>query len=189
MAGSRSSSSQPRSSARRSSCSSSGGSSRIAARCGLREETPHVPSEAAPPPLAEHTSGIALGIEGLMEKLWGGEPFWGLGYEWDPDWYLTEAQQKLRALLIELCESELRANAKALGRRAALSARQLRGSGRARVPVADRARGARRPRPESRRLRDGVRDARPLRVRVDGDVLRDAHVRRGRDHGARRRPS
>ena len=47
-----------------------------------------------------------------MEKTWGGEPFWGLGYEWDPDWFLTERQQELRATLIELCEKEMRANAK-----------------------------------------------------------------------------
>ena len=48
----------------------------------------------------------------MAEKTWGGEPFWGLGYEWDPDWFLTERQQELRAKLIELCEQEMRANAK-----------------------------------------------------------------------------
>ena len=48
----------------------------------------------------------------MSEKMWGGEPFWGLGYEWDPDWVLTERQRELRAKLIELCESEMRANAK-----------------------------------------------------------------------------
>ena len=48
----------------------------------------------------------------MSEKLWGGEPFWGLGYEWDPDWVLTERQKELRAKLIDLCESDLRANAK-----------------------------------------------------------------------------
>ena len=42
----------------------------------------------------------------------GGEPFWGLGYEWDPDWVLTDRQRELRTLLIELCEKEMRANAK-----------------------------------------------------------------------------
>src|ERR687896_383805 len=44
--------------------------------------------------------------------MWGSEPFWGLGYEWDPDWFLTERQKELRAKLIELCEEEMRANAK-----------------------------------------------------------------------------
>src|SRR4051812_40526341 len=48
----------------------------------------------------------------MAEKTWGGEPFWGLGYDWDPDWFLTERQQELRAKLIELCEQEMRANAK-----------------------------------------------------------------------------
>jgi alkylation response protein AidB-like acyl-CoA dehydrogenase len=46
------------------------------------------------------------------EKMWGGEPFWGLDSSWDPDWLLTERQRKLRQTLIDLCEQELRANAK-----------------------------------------------------------------------------
>jgi alkylation response protein AidB-like acyl-CoA dehydrogenase len=48
----------------------------------------------------------------MAEKTWGGEPFWGLGYDWDPDWVLTERQLELRETLIGLCESEMRANAK-----------------------------------------------------------------------------
>jgi alkylation response protein AidB-like acyl-CoA dehydrogenase len=48
----------------------------------------------------------------MSEKMWGAEPFWGLGYEWDPDWVYTDRQKELRAQLIELCEKELRANAK-----------------------------------------------------------------------------
>ena len=48
----------------------------------------------------------------MTEKMWGAEPFWGLGYEWDPDWVLTDRQKELRATIIELCETELRANAK-----------------------------------------------------------------------------
>jgi alkylation response protein AidB-like acyl-CoA dehydrogenase len=48
----------------------------------------------------------------MADKTWGDEPFWGLGYEWDPDWFLTERQKELRAKLIELCEQEMRANAK-----------------------------------------------------------------------------
>jgi alkylation response protein AidB-like acyl-CoA dehydrogenase len=46
------------------------------------------------------------------EKKWGGEPFWGLGYDWDPNWVLTDRQKELREELIELCEKEMRANAK-----------------------------------------------------------------------------
>ena len=48
----------------------------------------------------------------MPEKMWNGEPFWGLGYEWDPEWVLTDRQRELRDTLIELCESEMRANAK-----------------------------------------------------------------------------
>ena len=48
----------------------------------------------------------------MAEKMWGDERFWGLGYDWDPDWFYTDGQKELRALLIELCEQELRANAK-----------------------------------------------------------------------------
>jgi alkylation response protein AidB-like acyl-CoA dehydrogenase len=44
-------------------------------------------------------------------KMWGGEPFWGLGFEWDPQWVLTERQKALQARLIELCRTELRINA------------------------------------------------------------------------------
>src|ERR1700716_2851404 len=48
----------------------------------------------------------------MSEKTWGEEPFWGLGHEWDPEWVLTDRQRELRDLLIELCEKEMRANAK-----------------------------------------------------------------------------
>ena len=48
----------------------------------------------------------------MPEKMWSGEPFWGLGYEWDPEWVLTDRQRELRDLLIELSEKEMRANAK-----------------------------------------------------------------------------
>jgi len=48
----------------------------------------------------------------MSEKMWGDEPFWGLGYEWDPDWILTDRQRGLRETLISLCETEMRANAK-----------------------------------------------------------------------------
>ena len=83
----------------------------------------------------------------MSEKMWGSEPFWGLGYEWDPDWFLTDRQKELRALLIELCEKEMRER-QALGRRAALPAPQPRAPRRARLPRADGARGVRRTRRE-----------------------------------------
>ncbi|MGH2890781.1 MAG: acyl-CoA dehydrogenase family protein [Solirubrobacteraceae bacterium] len=47
----------------------------------------------------------------MNEKLWNGEPFWGLGREWDPEWVLSDRQRDLRDLLIELCGREMRANA------------------------------------------------------------------------------
>jgi hypothetical protein len=48
----------------------------------------------------------------VSDKTWGAEPFWGLDSDWDPDWTLTERQRKLRQELIDLCEQELRANAR-----------------------------------------------------------------------------
>jgi alkylation response protein AidB-like acyl-CoA dehydrogenase len=48
----------------------------------------------------------------MPEKLWGTESFWGLSYDWDPDWILTDRQKELRETLIGLCEQEMRANAK-----------------------------------------------------------------------------
>lgn len=48
----------------------------------------------------------------MSEKKWGDEEFWGLTYDWDPDWFLTDRQKELREQLIELCEKEMRANAK-----------------------------------------------------------------------------
>ena len=122
--------------------------------------------------------------EGMADKTWGGEPFWGLGYDWDPDWLLTERQKELRAKLIDLCERRDARQREALGRRAALPAAQLRDPRRERLPLADRARGVRRARREPRGLHDGLRDARALRLRLHGHVLRHAHGRGGDDHAA-----
>ena len=44
--------------------------------------------------------------------MWGSEPYWGLGYDWDPDWVLTDRHKELRATLIDLCQREMRDNAK-----------------------------------------------------------------------------
>ncbi len=120
----------------------------------------------------------------MSEKQWGGEPYFGLGYDWDPDWLLTDRQRELRELLIELCEKEMRANAKTSDDGARLPAAQPRAARRARLPGPHRARGVRRPRREPRRLRDDLRDDRPLRLRVDGHVLRHAHRRGAGDHAA-----
>src|SRR5260221_14700748 len=44
--------------------------------------------------------------------MWGPEHCRGLGYEWDPDWVLTDRHKELRATLIDLCQREMRENAK-----------------------------------------------------------------------------
>ena len=73
----------------------------------------------------------------MSEKMWGAEPFWGLGYDWDPDWVLTDRQKELRATLIELCEKEMRANAKRSDDELLYPAPQPRAARRARLPRAD----------------------------------------------------
>jgi alkylation response protein AidB-like acyl-CoA dehydrogenase len=45
------------------------------------------------------------------EKSWGDAPFWGLGYEFDPQWVLTDAQKELQEKLIALAQTTLRENA------------------------------------------------------------------------------
>jgi alkylation response protein AidB-like acyl-CoA dehydrogenase len=47
----------------------------------------------------------------MSEKMWGKEPFWGLGFEWDPQWVLNDRQKELQAKLIELCAAHMRENA------------------------------------------------------------------------------
>jgi alkylation response protein AidB-like acyl-CoA dehydrogenase len=47
----------------------------------------------------------------MSTKQWGEEEFWGLGYEWDPQWMLTPKQKELQAKLINLCRTTLRPNA------------------------------------------------------------------------------
>jgi hypothetical protein len=32
----------------------------------------------------------------MRDKLWGSEPFWDLGNEWDPDWVLTDRPHEMR---------------------------------------------------------------------------------------------
>jgi alkylation response protein AidB-like acyl-CoA dehydrogenase len=43
--------------------------------------------------------------------MWGKDEFWGLGYEWDPQWLLRPGQVELQTRLIDLCSSTLRDNA------------------------------------------------------------------------------
>src|SRR5690606_32144680 len=44
-------------------------------------------------------------------KMWGKEEFWGLGYEFDPQWLLTDEQKGLQETLIRLCQESMRENA------------------------------------------------------------------------------
>src|SRR5260221_413275 len=72
----------------------------------------------------------------------------------------------------------------AIRRRAEVPAPEPGTARRARIPRADRSRGVRRPRREPRRVLDGVRDHRQVRLRVHGHVLRHAHGRGERHHAA-----
>lgn len=45
------------------------------------------------------------------QKKWGSEEFWGLGYEFDPQWLLTPEQKGLQTKLIDLCQVSMRENA------------------------------------------------------------------------------
>ena len=44
-------------------------------------------------------------------KRWGGDPYYGLDYEFDPLWFLTPEQLKLQERLIEVCHDVIRPNA------------------------------------------------------------------------------
>ena len=42
-----------------------------------------------------------------MTKMWGDEPYFGLSYDFDPQWYLTDEQREIEVRLIELCHSTI----------------------------------------------------------------------------------
>ncbi|XP_076043887.1 uncharacterized protein LOC143026975 [Oratosquilla oratoria] len=46
-----------------------------------------------------------------MTKQWGRGEYWGIGSEFDPDWFLTEDQKQLRQKLINLCKDKIRPHA------------------------------------------------------------------------------
>ena len=48
---------------------------------------------------------------GGESKLWGEAPFWGLGFDYDPQWLLNDEQKRIQATLIDLCRREMRDNA------------------------------------------------------------------------------
>ena len=45
------------------------------------------------------------------KKRWGKDEFWGLGFEFDPQWVLTPFQRELQCKLIAACETTMRKNA------------------------------------------------------------------------------
>jgi len=57
---------------------------------------------------ADKNPGSEEAIEMSQTKKWGEEDFWGLGYEWDPQWILTDKQKELQTKLIELSRTTLR---------------------------------------------------------------------------------
>ena len=123
----------------------------------------------------------------MPEKMWGGEPFWGLGYEWDPDWVLTDRQKELRDLLIELSQKEMRANAKVSDDNLEYPRKNLELLGEhgflaLTVPTEYGGLGE-----DHVALPDDLRDDRALRLRIDRHVLRDAHGGGQHDHAAAHR--
>ena len=47
-------------------------------------------------------------------KTWGGKEFWGLNWDYDPQWLLNDEQKEIQAKLIEICRTEIRPNAVSL---------------------------------------------------------------------------
>ena len=45
------------------------------------------------------------------QKMWAGEPFYGLDFDFDPQWFPTDEQKEIQRKSIELCETTLAPNA------------------------------------------------------------------------------
>ena len=61
-------------------------------------------------------------------KLWGDEPYYGLGYDFDPTWFLTDEDRALEAEIIDACQRVIRPLAIEADRTGALPARERRGA-------------------------------------------------------------
>ena len=81
----------------------------------------------------------------MPEKMWGAEPFWGLGYDWDPDWVLTDRQKELREQLIDPRERHARDAKRSYDEPATRAATSSSSPSMASCR-SDRSRGVRRPR-------------------------------------------
>ena len=112
-------------------------------------------------------------------KKWGEEDFWGLGYEWDPQWVLTDKQKELQTKLIELVAHHAARQRRRIRQEAALPAQEFRGPGQARPARPDRAQGAGRHGREPCLRRHGGGDHRALRLRQHRHVLHHAYRRGG----------
>ena len=44
-------------------------------------------------------------------KTWGEKEFWGLSWDYDPQWLLNSEQKEIQAKLIEVCRTVIRPNA------------------------------------------------------------------------------
>lgn len=44
-------------------------------------------------------------------KKWGADNFWGLSYDYDPQWILDDEQKALQRKLIEVCRTVIRPQA------------------------------------------------------------------------------
>ena len=44
-------------------------------------------------------------------KTWGEREFWGLNWDFDPQWMLSEKQKEIQKKLIETCKAVIRPNA------------------------------------------------------------------------------
>lgn len=44
-------------------------------------------------------------------KTWGEREFWGLNWDFDPQWILSEKQKEIQTKLIETCRAVIRPNA------------------------------------------------------------------------------
>ena len=61
-----------------------------------------------------------LGVMGsaTTTKKWGkGRQFWGLNWDYDPQWILTEEQREIQGQLMECCRNVIRPNAVSLNGR------------------------------------------------------------------------
>ncbi len=64
------------------------------------------PADTNAPFEAAGSSGDTENV--VPPKLWGGEPYFGLGYDFDPTWFLSEEQRALEVEIIDACERVLR---------------------------------------------------------------------------------